>query len=90
MSASGGSRYLAGSLEHILAVRIQTAPDSALALVKYQMIMTMLFGSYPAVVMTVLSGRRWLRTAPTSPLGTRIFPKSNIRTGKMLVKHFKK
>ena len=30
-----------------LAVRIQTAPDSALALVKYQAIMTMLFSSYP-------------------------------------------
>ena len=33
-----------------LAVRIQTAPDSALALVKYQAIMTMLFSSYPAGV----------------------------------------
>ena len=33
-----------------LAVRIQIAPDSALALVKYQAIMTMLFSSYPAGV----------------------------------------
>ena len=33
-----------------LAVQIQIAPDSALVLVKYQAIMTMLFSSYPAGV----------------------------------------
>eukprot|EP00731_Ephydatia_muelleri_P007628 Em0003g1876a len=62
-----------------LAIRVQTAPQTALQLVKYQAIITQLFLSYPASVCIKYdsaSAKRWPGTKLTLSRGTRLLPLS--------------